>query len=334
MAKLSRVFQNLFGRDGDQSHFGEFGSRVVGPGFTTKDPSVIQALSAFVTNGWLDAINGANKAPFLEDMNGLFYLLFYQICYGMQEGIPEWNGSTTYFTGSIVKKTGTTELYGSLTDNNTGNALPSQTSNAFWNYLNPATVAPGVISDFGGTTAPFGWYSCDGSVVSQAGDPGLFAAIGTNWNTGGEGAGNFRLPNLKGRTTIGAGTGSGLTPRTVGQQTIGEETHVLVPSETARLGHTHNISHTHVLPLAFNGNNPQFFIPPVGAWGPGQTTRSSTYWVQGIAGIAAAANLNFFNTDQPSTTDSGGPSYNGSDSNGGAHNNMQPSAVCLKIIKR
>jgi len=118
MAKLTRIFQNLFGRDGDASHFGQFGSRVSGPGFPTKDPNTIQSLSAFITNGWLDAINSSNKAPFLEDMNGLFYLMFYQIAYALQEGIPEWNSATTYYTGSVVKKTGTSELYASLVDTN------------------------------------------------------------------------------------------------------------------------------------------------------------------------------------------------------------------------
>lgn len=139
MAKLTRIFQNLFGRDGDQAHFGEFGSRSAGSPFNTKDPAVIQALAAFVTNGWKDAINGSNKAPFLEDMNGLFLLIFRQIAYLLQEGNAEWDGSTTYYIGSIVKKTGTFELYGSLTDNNTGNALPSQTNNANWQYLNTST---------------------------------------------------------------------------------------------------------------------------------------------------------------------------------------------------
>ena len=35
----------------------------------------------------------------------------------------------------------------------------------------------------------------DGSVVAQASFPLLYATIGTFFNTGSEGAGNFRLPN-------------------------------------------------------------------------------------------------------------------------------------------
>lgn len=135
MAKLPRAFQYLYGRDGDQSHFGQFGSRAAGLPFNTKDPNSIQALSAFLTNGWLDAINAGNKAPFLEDMNGLFFLMFYQLCYQFQEGVAEWNISTTYYIGSIVKAPGTSDLYGSLTDNNTGNALPTHANNANWKFL-------------------------------------------------------------------------------------------------------------------------------------------------------------------------------------------------------
>lgn len=305
MAKLPRIFQNLFGSSGDQSHFGQFGSRVAAPpGFATKDPASIQSLSAFTTNGWLDAINTANKAPFLEDMNGMFYLLFYQICYGMQEGIMEWNGSTTYFIGSIVKKTGTTELYGSLVDNNLGNALPSQTSNANWNYLNPASVAPGVISDFGGTAAPFGYLLCDGTVYPQASYPALFTAIGTNWNTGGEGAGNFRVPDLRGRASIGAGQGSGLTNRTLAQL-IGEENHTLVVGEMPVHAHgTTDAGHFHT------GRFSNLYSAGAGL---APSTVGGT-----IATITESAFSNI------TIQNAGG---------GGAHNNMQPSAVVTKIIK-
>lgn len=316
MAKLPRIFQNLFGSGGDQSHFGQFGSRVAAPpGFTTKDPASIQALSAFVTNGWLDAINSANKAPFLEDMNGLFYLLFYQICYGMQEGIVEWNASTTYYVGSIVKKTGTTELYGSLVNNNTGNALPNQTANANWNYLNPASVAPGIISDFGGgTAAPFGYLLCDGTVYAQASFPALFAAIGSSWNIGGEGAGNFRVPDLRGRTTIGAGQGSGLTNRTLAQL-IGEETHTLVVGEMP--SHSHGVTdvgHAH-----FRSSTVAISVDSTGS------SRIDTWGTGALPLFANDGNSRTsVNTTGIAINNAGG---------GGAHNIMQPSAVVTKIIK-
>lgn len=46
-----------------------------------------------------------------------------------------------------------------------------------------------------------GWLECNGGVVSQAVYPQLYSVIGTAFDTGGEGAGNFRLPTAT--ATIG-----------------------------------------------------------------------------------------------------------------------------------
>lgn len=76
------------------------------------------------------------------------------------------------------------------------------------------TVVPaGTVSQFAGATVPAGYLLCDGSVVVQATYPALFSAIGSTWNTGAEGGGNFRLPNMVGRFPLGksaSGTGSTL----------------------------------------------------------------------------------------------------------------------------
>ncbi len=53
---------------------------------------------------------------------------------------------------------------------------------------------PGMIAFQAMSTVGADWLLCDGSVKAQATYAALFAAIGTTWNTGGEGAGNFRLP--------------------------------------------------------------------------------------------------------------------------------------------
>lgn len=54
----------------------------------------------------------------------------------------------------------------------------------------------GMVAFFAGTNTPAGWLKCDGSVVSQATYANLYAFIGDAYATGGEAAGNFRLPNL------------------------------------------------------------------------------------------------------------------------------------------
>lgn len=312
MARLSRAFQYLFGRDGDSSHFGQFGSRASAAGFTTKDPNTIQALTAFINNGWKDAIIGAKKTPALEDMNGLFYLLFYQICYGFQEGVPEWDSGTTYYTNGIVKKPGTLELYGSLTDGNTGNSLPSRTDNAFWKYLNPSSYPAGTVIDYAGATIPVGFIACDGTVYAQATYPDLYAAIGSYWNVGGEGAGNFRVPNLGGRATIGGGSGFSTTPRFLGTY-LGEEAITLGVGEIP--AHAHAVTdpgHHHGTDPA--GNN--FMVS-----GPNND-----------AGIPFSSSPQFSRNKNQTGDASTGISIQ--DTGGsGAHNNMQPSAVVLKLIK-
>lgn len=314
MAKLPRVFQNLFGLNGSQSHFGQFGSRAASAPLPTKDPSTIQSLDAFVNNGWLDAINAANKAPFLEDMNGLFLLIFRQIGYFFQEGIPEWDTSTTYYIGSIVKKTGTFELYGSLTNTNVGNALPSQVDSANWKYLNPPPLPPGSLLDHAGQNGggpPVGYLYCDGTQYAQASYPALYAAIGDLWATfngwAAPGAGNFRVPDLRSVTTIGNGQGIGLSLRSVGQF-VGEETHTLVVGEMP--SHTHSVNdpgHAHTEKVGVGGGSLTAAV---------SSTLTSAVTNTSFATVAASTGITLDNT--------GG---------GGAHNNMQPSAGVYKMIK-
>jgi hypothetical protein len=52
---------------------------------------------------------------------------------------------------------------------------------------------PGAIMDFAMASPPVGWFPCDGSSLSTAAWPDLFAAIGYTW--GGSGA-NFNVPNF------------------------------------------------------------------------------------------------------------------------------------------
>lgn len=236
MSKITRVVQLIFGNTGDQSHFGAFGSRIQSPpGIFTKDPLTIQSEDAFTNNGLKEAVNPTNSAAFLEDLNGLFYLIFRQIASIFQDGLPDYDGSTPYYTGSMVRKPGTFEQYGSLIDNNIGNALPNKTTNASWQYLNPPSVSPGVVSDFAGSSAPFGYLLCDGTSYPTATYPDLFAAIGYTW--GGSGA-NFNVPDLGGRVTIGPGGDIGLS---LGE-TTGEKTHTLTTAEIPLHNHPATLS--------------------------------------------------------------------------------------------
>jgi microcystin-dependent protein len=98
---------------------------------------------------------------------------------------------------------------------------------------NPGGNVPsGCILDFGGDTAPNGWLVCDGSAIARVQYSALFAILQTKYGAG-DGSTTFNLPDLRSRFTIGAGSGAGLTPRTLaakgGQQdsVVAAHTHAL-----------------------------------------------------------------------------------------------------------
>ena len=69
-------------------------------------------------------------------------------------------------------------------------------------------VPIGTILDYAAATAPDGYLVCDGSAVSRTTYAALFAVIGTTWGTG-DGSTTFNVPDFRGRTSIGSGTGTG-----------------------------------------------------------------------------------------------------------------------------
>lgn len=89
-------------------------------------------------------------------------------------------------------------------------------------------------------SSPDGWFICDGSAVSRTTYSDLFSLIGTAYGIG-DGSTTFNIPDGRGRTFIGAGTGPGLSARTVGQ-TLGEENHSLSESELAIHHHSYNFT--------------------------------------------------------------------------------------------
>jgi microcystin-dependent protein len=71
------------------------------------------------------------------------------------------------------------------------------------NSFDQTTQTLGQIAEFAGDYAPSGWALADGQLLSIADYEALFVLIGTTY--GGDGQTTFALPNLDGRTTIGAG---------------------------------------------------------------------------------------------------------------------------------
>jgi microcystin-dependent protein len=117
--------------------------------------------------------------------------------------------------------------------------------------VQPSVIPVGVIEMFAGSTAPNGWLVCDGSTVSRSVYSDLFKIIGTTYGAGNSNT-TFTLPDMRGRTPIGVGTGSGLTARTIGT-TYGTQTFTLaaenIPSLTVG-NMSANSTHTHTSSLA------------------------------------------------------------------------------------
>ena len=149
-------------------------------------------------------------------------------------------------------------------------------------------VPAGTLLDFAGPVAPSGYLLCDGSSYSTTTYSGLFNAISYTW--GGTGS-SFNVPDLRGRTTIGAGSGTGLTLRALATYS-GEETHVLVSGETPLVAHSHGFSVPAQtgLTTSTGTSNTVSLNTAGGSTGSGSTgtgTTNSTTTVAGSASISS-----------------------------------------------
>jgi microcystin-dependent protein len=170
---------------------------------------------------------------------------------------------------------------------------------------------PGTIKFVARATPWDGWLKANGALLSrvdyadlwaEAQDSGLLVSEAT-WaanNKGcystGNGSTTFRIPDLRGRTVIGAEQGGGLTNRQIGSSG-GAENHILTIDQMP--GHNHATS---------NGNSTTGNATGYGVTNAGVHT-DAMYW-------------NFGNSGYSSMT--GG---------GQSHNNMQPYAALLACIK-
>ncbi len=179
----------------------------------------------------------------------------------------------------------------------------------------------GEIITFGGMATPEGWLQCNGSEVTIAAYPRLSQSLGVTWGALTNGAGaagvtHFRLPDLRGRSLIGAGAGAGLTSRAIGQL-IGSESHALAANEMP--------SHTHVQDAHNHTQNPHshnqdWFAPPNGVSGLSVVVGN----LSPQAKIAVTTTATATNNATTATNQAAG--------GGGAHNNIQPSAVVNYLI--
>lgn len=177
---------------------------------------------------------------------------------------------------------------------------------------------PGDVLPIGAASAGLFTLLCDGSSVSQAAYPRLYAKIGATY--GAASAGQFLLPDCRSRSIMGSGTGSGLSARTLGTS-LGTETETVpsIPAHT-HTGTTSTIgNHSHNMPAGPNtvgvATNPSLFPP----W----------YTNQDLSHADSGHGLNtppVPTQDDPWATHTH-PFALGSDGSNTGHNNIHPALV-------
>lgn len=220
--------------------------------------------------------------------------------------------------------------------------------------LIPSTNPIGTVLQYAGSSAPTGYFLCNGASVSKALYEDLWDVIGYTY--GGSG-GTFNLPNLKGR--VAAGLDIGMAYFDALGKTGGSVTHTLTTAEMPV--HTHiQDQHTHTQGAHTHTQDEHLHLV-VGYTGEDGSHRHS-YSYPGGSVLRSSGNLS---TAFPGANTSGDTGYAGTHSHGillnsqgatatnqmqtalnmnqtatnqntgggGAHNNLQPYIVLNYIIK-
>ena len=201
MAKILRATQQIFAQNAGSQMVTAFGTAMTDSPTYTTDVATIQ--NANFLSGWASAIQ-ADKAPYEEDTNGLFYAITKQLAYLFQQGVPEYDANTEYNSTSIVQvmQDGKLILKRSLIDNNIGNPITDETS--WGDFFSSSIVHPigdPIITLSSTLEADEIWL--EGAEVSRTTYAELFAVYGTTYGIG-DGSTTFNLPNFLNRAIWGA----------------------------------------------------------------------------------------------------------------------------------
>lgn len=190
----------------------------------------------------------------------------------------------------------------------------------------------GSVTQWAGTNDPVGgeWFICNGRLLDASIYPELAAACGSAYNTGGEVAGTFRIPDMRSRSPVGAGQGTGLTNRVIGAR-FGAENHTLGITEIPAHSHTASGgSHTHS--ASFSGGNHSHGYSD-------STAVFTNICVSGTSPCMGGTTSPSGTTSSASTggsvsVSSGDATPNIADAGGGlSHNNISPSLAIGFIIR-
>lgn len=210
MARLTRKNIKVFA--GSATNNGVFGSLQANNPVQTNDVEQIQGLSAW-SEGWNEAAMTGESLPPLEEFQAVQYVVTYEQAYLMQEGLPEWASTVTYYKGSLTKQVTTNgfRIYCSLADNNIGNVLSdtskwkvvmdSENLYAMQSDVTQLQTDMALISYVGDIktsvrTANHGnWFLCNGQAISRTTYSALFTLIGTTYGEG-DGSTTFNIPDF------------------------------------------------------------------------------------------------------------------------------------------
>jgi len=196
-----------------------------------------------------------------------------------------------------------------------------------WTQNNLTPV--GMVSPFAGSVAPGGWLICNGAAVARTGVyAALFGVLSTTYGSG-DGSTTFNLPNLLGRTIVGAGTGT--RQGEAGSGVISGGTSLSARAIGQWFGDERMQAHTH----SFGGTT-----DPAGAHAHNVSESYGTNPANYKTSIGGSYGFTYANADQNRVTDTQGTHSHTFSGNTGAHSNqqglqmnLQPSLVLNYIIK-
>ena len=160
MSGILRKTAQIFGASlNPANNLAIWGSLLSGSVAYSNDPAAIQSAA------WLNGLAGAlvgNKSPTEQDLNGLFYVLAYQIAYLLERGLSEYDPNTTYNQFDVCRVGA--KWYSSVVNNNLGNVPPSaQWTDAIGASGSPAMALAWVLfSGIGGGCTVFNGYNVSG----------------------------------------------------------------------------------------------------------------------------------------------------------------------------
>jgi microcystin-dependent protein len=124
------------------------------------------------------------------------------------QGVAGNASSTVFGLTKLTQDPATTNTPVAVGSNTSQSGTAISTSNKALDAAYLATITPaGIMAPYAGSSAPTGWLLCDGTSYSRTGaTAALFAVVGTTY--GSVDGSHFNVPDLRGRTIFGTGTGT------------------------------------------------------------------------------------------------------------------------------